>query len=86
MLLPAVPGFLRLERQRGDAPDRVAVSRGMSAWLQRDPGSRYVQHAFGFGVLLEARLERLVGSGELDEGEAARVRQLIARQRSAVAP
>ena len=70
----------------GYAPDRVAVSRGMSAWFQRDPSSMYVQHAFGFGVLLEARLERLVAAGELDQAEAARFRQLIARQRSAVAP
>lgn len=69
LLMPAVPAFVRVEEGRARANDRAFVVRAMEAWRARSPDDPYVQHAFGRGPLLEARLERLrdeLGARELD--------------------
>ncbi len=82
LLLPAVPSYLRKERRRDDAWDRAVVIRAMRAWLERDPADPYVQHVFGFGPLLEGRLERV--AKELSREEEERLRAFMAAQRRSV--
>ncbi len=75
MLLPAVPGFLRIERGRERDGDRARVQQAMQRWLERSPSDPYVQHTFGYGSLLRARLARL--QSELPPAALAELRRRL---------
>jgi len=76
-LLHIAPAFVRILEGRGRQHDRRVVQDGMFRWLASAPSNAYRQHAFGYGPLLESRLDRLTADGELSEQErAAYLRQL----------
>lgn len=83
-LLPVVPAFLRVERGREESGDRDRVRAAMTEWLARDPRDPYVQHAFGYGPILERRLQRV--APELTPGSISELRMLMAQQRARTAP
>lgn len=81
VLVPMLAPFVRIQSGRGSPADRAEVTRAMRAWLSASPSDPYVQHAFGFGPLLEARLDRAGAS--MTEAELERVRAIFARARAA---
>lgn len=58
--LGVAPSFIRVQEGRGTVRDRAIVRSGLVAWLAADPEEPYRQYVFGYGSLLERRLERLV--------------------------
>jgi predicted membrane-bound spermidine synthase len=84
ILLPVVPAFLRVERGREETGDRDRVRQAMTEWLARDPSDPYVQHAFGYGPLLERRLQRV--ASELTPASITELRMLMTEQRTRTAP
>ena len=79
-LATVLGSFSRVESGRAVAGDRELVVRALRSLLARDPDDGYVQHMFGFGPLLEARLERL--RGVLEASERAGVDERMAAQRA----
>jgi len=85
-LLHIAPAFVRILEGRGQEHDRRAVQDGMFRWLASAPSDAYRQHAFGYGPLLESRLDRLTADGELSDRErAGYLRQLEGNRQRAQA-
>lgn len=70
--------FNRIQEGRGSAADRRLVRGELLALLAQSPENAYVQHMFGFGALLEDRLERLGLTGQ----EIAVYRAAMSERRS----
>jgi predicted membrane-bound spermidine synthase len=79
LLADIAPAFVRGTMGSPEPGDVETVRRGMAAWLARDPGDPYVQHAFGFGPLLESRLEALT---DLTQEDRLRVQRSMAANRA----
>lgn len=82
-LAPVMAPFVRIQEGRGSSADRGQVASALRAWLETRPDDPYLQHVFGFGPLLEARLDRVAPS--LSPAALERVRALHARQQRAAA-
>lgn len=72
--------YNRAQAGRGSQTDRRRVRRELLEMLAQDPEEPYLQHMFGFGPLLEDRLERL--SNELTDRELAAHRAAMRQRRA----
>jgi len=78
----AAPALIRMQEGRAGSGDGAAVQKAMLALLVARPEDPYLQHIFGFGPLLEERLDRL--GAEIDASREQRTRDLMRTQEERV--
>ncbi len=61
--LAAAPSFARVKAGSGTAADKEEVLAKLLELLREEPRDPYLQYVFGYGPLLEARLDRLAAQG-----------------------